>query len=337
MSTPVKRIDLRYRGDKQYPPPIAKLVEKYKDAIGPIGAAERAAGVSIGLFGKIRNGAEPFTRRVEGRVKDALARPVAVAPTQKTETNNMSGKPEKITIPETCPPVLAELIRFKGSKASAIRSLGTSDGPFYLVLGGKRDIPPAWIIRAKTAMGQSVIEPTGTAPELEASAPQAPPFVPWDRKTKITVSLFPKPGHKKGRSIKVPEPLGRLINMHENMNQVAMSMGHTPGALTAMLENHDKFSDKWQRKVHRALHGLPPENAPSMGEEFDKYSLGIAICMVKGANFARISEIAEILMAKMVFRKNTKGGWIIIYRMADEDLPKFKRLALRDAEEIVCP
>lgn len=326
----MQKIDLRQRYNlDDFPPDVARLIEK----CGGIYKAEIYAAIANGTFGKLRDNKREYTIEMKDRVVAALNSNKPIRKDAK-----MTSQP--LTVPDKCPPILAELIRFKGTKAAAWKELGTSEGTFYKVINGG-EMPAAWIVRAKTAMGQSVIGAPAAAPIAPAApAPDIPEFVPWDGKTKGVV-ITKAWGKAAARKIKnVPQPLVDLVAKADGIVSAAAKMlGMTGGALFTWLEGVREFTLERQKRVHAALHGLPPMggSSNSMGEEFDRYTLGIAICMMKGAAFDRIAEIAEILMAKMVFRKNTKGGWIIIYRMADEDLPKFKRLAQRDAEEIVCP
>lgn len=319
----IEKVDLRYRGTGDYPPAIKELLEKRG---GNIGAVETYAGVSKGLFSKIRAGKEPFTPYVQEKIKKAL------------EGNSMPPKRPALhatTLPETCPPLLADLISFTGSKLKTAKALGTSEGTLYAVIGGK-PMPPVWITRAKAAMGRSVIG--STQEPIAPETPQIPEFVLWDGKSKGVLDVQPR-GKAKGRKIRgVPQPIIDLVAKFEgNSAAASRAMGMAPTSLLNWFIDGFTFTELKQRRVHAAMHGVPLSGANSMGEHYDKYELGLAICMMKGANFERIAEIADILNAKIIFKKNTVKGWIIIYRMADEDLPKFKRLALRDAEEIVCP
>lgn len=307
-----------------YPPEVKQLIERHG---GIVSAAEKAAGVSIRTFYKFYSGKRSFTDEMKARVMTALNN-------KPGDTNPMSSK---LVIPNRCPPLLAQIVKKHGSKVATRNLLGIGQTTFNHMIDGKVPVPAATIIKIKADLGHSVIGAPLEPEAPKSTVPAAPEFVPWDGKEKITVSLKPKAGQKTGRKVSVPKPLGLLIQKFPNLSAVAQSMGHTSGALTGMLDDPTRFNDKWQRKVHAALHGLTPTSGTSMGEEYDKYALDIAICFVRGANIDRIADIAEILFAKMVFRKSTKEGWLLIYSMATEDLRKFKRLALRDASEIVCP
>jgi len=90
--------------------------------------------------------------------------------------------------------------------------------------------------------------------------------------------------------------------------------------------------------VWSAMHGVTAAPSHStMGQDYDKYTLGLAICLFSAPAFDRINDIADILNGRLVFKKSTKSGWLVIYKLGKEDLHKFKKLALRDANEIVCP
>lgn len=320
------KIDLRNRSNKEYPPEIAELVELYG---GSPGKAEKAAGISIGQFSKIRSGTDKLTEFTKLRVRAAI----------EAGRNNGLPAQKKLTIPDACPPLIADLIRFKGSKTEAIKVLGTSDGGFYAVISGKNNMPPAWIVRAKAAMGQSVIgAPQEQEAATEADAPQVPEFVPWDGKV-TTVKTKGAPGAPFTTRKGVAVPIAMLVERCGGaIGGAAKLAGHTAGWLLPLIEDpKNKFKEKPQKEIHNALHGIAPAFRASMGEDFDKYTLGLAIVMAGAANFDRIKDIADILNGRLVFKKSTKAGWLIIYKMATDDLAKFKRLALRDAHEIVCP
>lgn len=314
------KIDLRQRYDlSEFPPQVAELIEK----CGSITSAEKYAGMANGMLGNLRNGKKIYTDGLAARVRVALDSDKPV-PQNQTKEKTMTS----LTIPDACPPILAELIRFKGSKAHAWRVLGTSEGAFYKVINGNGEVPPVWISRAKAAMGQPIIE-AGPA------APQVPEFVPWDGKT-VSYTMKPKPGGKKGRTVKLPEPFAKLLEKHGNLSAMAHSMGHTSGALTAMVDDPTKFVERWQRKVHAALHGL--SSTPEAASDYDTYKLDLAIVMLKGGqNFDRVNELADALGGILAWKKNTKDGWMLIYSMRAETAAKFKRLAGRDASEIACP
>lgn len=239
---------------------------------------------------------------------------------------------------EKCPPLLAELIQLKGEKKLAAEAIGVKpSGLFYEIIAGRKPAPSSWEPRIKAALGHSVIGHNVEEP-TQAPASNIPEFVPWDGKTLVTVQMNGKSGGA-GRKLKLPPTVAALVQMHSmSRSAAALSTGHTSGWLEPILvDPKKKFNEKAQRSVHNALHGVKPPLSHALGEDYDKYQLGMAIILTKGANFDRIHELAEFVSGRLIFKKNTSGGWLLIYRMATEDLPKFKRLAMRDASEIVCP
>jgi hypothetical protein len=326
----VEKVDLRQKHDlADYPPELAELIKKF----GGITAAEDAIQAGHGLFAKIKRGDFGFSKKMRERARAALNGETIVVEKQKEKT-----------IPANCPPLLKELYNKVGSFKATYKALGTSDGTLYAVMSGGKEMPLAWITRAKAALGHSVIGLNAReqmaehqAEDQPAQSPM-PEMIPWDKKTLVPVQLAAR-GGSKGRVVKVPPPVSDLLKKFDtNVTQAARSMGRTAGYLTALFEDPKaKFSDKMQRTIHAALHGAIPPSRFSMGEEYDKYLMGLAICFLKTDAFDRVHDIADILNGRLAFRKNTNSGWLLIYQMATEDLPKFKKLAMRDAQEIVCP
>lgn len=311
----------KYEGD--FPPEVAQLIARHK---GNVSAAERAAGISPSTFSKMRAGKVQLTNYYKQRV---------LAQLNPEGTDMTTAKPPANPLPEKCPPLLAQLIEFTGTKKQAIRVLGTSDGTFYPVINGSKEMPPAWIIKAKAAMGQPVIGPAAPA---ESDAPDVPPFALWDGKASDTIDIAGR-GGQKGRKVKnVPEPLARLFAKGGgNMTTTSRMVSSSPNTVLKLMEDPKGFTERWQRKVHDALHNVAPAFSASMGIDADKFTLDLAIVTTKGVNFDRINDIADLLNARLIFRKNTGAGWLLIYKMATPDLPKFKKIAMRDATEIVCP
>lgn len=321
----VEKIDLRQRGAGVHHPDVAKLIAQCD---GIIDRAEKLAGVGQGTFGKIRRGEAPYSDYIKQRIDAALAgNPIP--------KDTIMKQPATLALPETCPPLLAELIRFCGSKAKAARTLGTSEGTLYGVISGK-PMPSAWVVRAKAQLGQPVIGAPSPANAPEGDE-QTAPFVLWDGKSK---GNFKTRAHGKSpsRTIKnVPQPILDLLAKHGGVVQRASSAAGITGNTIFKWMEGMAFTEDRQRVIHNAMHGKPTGMTNTMGEDYDKYTLGIAICMLKGSSFDRINDIADILNGKLIFRKNTKEGWIIMYKLAIDDLAKFKKLAMRDANEIICP
>lgn len=324
-----EKIDLRRKDGGEYPPEIALLILKYN---GVIRDAEKVAGFAEGYLRKIKLGQRPFTASMQQRVKAALENPNTEEPITMT--------PKRPTIPANCPPMLAELIQKMGAKKPVIRLLGTSDGTFYPVLSGAVQMPPAWIVKIKAALGQSLFPTSedmgGEEHPQEQDAPQVPQFVPWDGK-RVTAMVNSHPG-KPQRAIKnVPEPLAKLLDKHGgSISAAARAMGYSSGGLAPTIEGKAEFTDKRQRKAHDALYGAAPAFS-AQNEEPDKFTLGQAIVLTKAVGFDRVQEIADILSGRLIFKMNTSAGWLLIYKMGIDDLPKFKKIAMRDAQRIVCP
>jgi hypothetical protein len=325
-------------------PEIAALLAKYD---GRPGRAERAAGISLGTFSKVRRGAEKYTPHMQAKVQAALERPTE-PPKQKPikEVKPKMAKPAKAKnpiprrramteTPSECPPLLAEAIRKIGNKEATMRELHVSKGIFYDIMTGKREMPPAWIIKLKATLGQSVI---GT--QINSTEPPPlviPPFKPWDGKKKVNIKVRIYGGGSKVMK-GVPEPLAKLVEKFDgNRSAASHAMGRSGNYITTFMVDPKKFIERAQLAVHAAMHGAPPLVRNSLSEDFDKYTLGLAIVLIGPTGFDRINDLAEILNGRLVFRKNTKSGWLVIYKFATEDLPKFKKLAMRDANEIVCP
>lgn len=310
----------------RYAPEISGLIRR----CGTVKAAEEAARLPQGLFHLIREGRREYTSRIEERVKNAI-----IEIDQLTKERKVVPRP--LEIPDTCPPLLADLLRETQSKQRARQILSCGEKLLKNVIEGA-EMPKSWEIKIKAHLGQPVLPGVAAAASQEAPQDGAPVFVPWDGKTKGTVEIAAW-GKAKGRKIKnVPQPIVDLVNKYGKVSQAAAAMGMTGGALMNWMDLQRPFDLVRQKKVHAAMHGMPGGGGVGeLGESFDKYSLGLAICLLKGHTYDRIAEVADILNGTMVFRKNTNSGWIIIYKMHVDDLPRFKKLAMRDASEIVCP
>jgi len=305
------------------PPEFHQLIEKCG---GKTKRAEAAIGVHAGKLSKIRGGFEQYTDLIKRRIQ-AVLNDESIGPVTK--------RVDPTGIPENCPPILAELIRFCGNKKAATKALQCSESLFYKVTKGEKPMPPAWEPRAQAAMGKPV-EGASYQAEAPPAGPTIPPFVPWDGKDMRTILAGARPGQKP-RKYKLPTPLADLLERHKgNITAMAVSMGLNAGSLSGVINGQTGFSALNQRRVHAALHGSEPIARPSI-EDFDKYTLNMAICILKASNFDRVNDIADILNGRTIFKMNTKDGWLVIYRIGADDLLKFKRLASRDCVKIACP
>lgn len=245
----------------------------------------------------------------------------------------MPANTKPLTVPDTCPPLLANLIRAKGTKSAAIKALGTHDSTFYAVLGG-RTMPVEWIARIKDQLGQPAI---GAPRGVEApAAPPIPPFVPWDGKT-VGVFHVKAHGKRKARTIKnVPQPMLDFLGKYDTMSSASRVIGLSGGSLLPWIEGGRKFTEERQRRIHAATHGAQQALVDDAAD-FDKCTLGQAIVLLGAPSYDRIQDLAEVMNGRLLFKMNTGVGWLVIYKMAADDLPRFKRLAMRDAKRIVCP
>jgi len=243
-----------------------------------------------------------------------------------------------IELPETCPLPLAELINAAGGREAAGKIVRAGGNTLSQVIRGERPMLPEWGQRieeyfagVKNEGGDGGSQPEGISLEALAASPE---FVPWDG-TRRTVTPIAKKGSKSKPVKNVPTPLADLIEKHKgNLTAAAKAMGYQ--ALTSIypvLKGTRKFDEKQQRRVYEALHG----NAAVFGREPDRYSLDMAIVQLQAKNYDRVNDIAGLLNGRIIFRMNTSSGWLIIYRLKSEDARKFKRIALRDSQKIVCP
>lgn len=249
-------------------------------------------------------------------------------------------------IPDTCPPLIADLIKHVGSKHQARRTLRCSESTLKKIMSRKAIIRPDWTERATAALAA----PPARAPEgpshlreamntpLIAPAPksQVPEFVPWDGKSFRAVTLN-KPGGKKTVYKKVPAPLALLLEKYVTASDASRALGMSSSVVQHWLAAHSAFDLKRQRRVHAAMHGEIPTSGEDSSEQFDEYRLDLALVMCRAQSYDRIRDIADILNGQLKFKRNTPAGWVLIYRIKGDDARKFKRLAGRDALDITCP
>lgn len=181
-----------------------------------------------------------------------------------------------------------------------------------------------------------------TAGRPEAKHQELPALTPWNGK-KVPAKVLPKGGGAAVTIKNVPEPIAKLLAKFGGSRlKAAQAMGYsTASGLSEMITGDKKFNEKYQNAVHAAMHGVSPRavEAAAQGVDEDEYTLGIAIVFMPAASFDRINEIATgILGAKLSFKKNTKQGWLMIYKFPVRDkMRQFKFLAGKDANQIVCP
>lgn len=241
--------------------------------------------------------------------------------------------PKTFVAPAGCPPILAALIRQEGGVKQAATKAGVNKGTLFAALQAKR--PLSDLVKSKI---EAALKPSRE--EAAQITPDIPPFVPWSGK-KVSAKVIGKGGGGKVETLKnVPEPIALLIaKFGSSRAKASAAMGFSgAGWLKSILDGERDFNEKMQVKVHAALHDLKIVS-DDLGDQYDKYALKIAVCLLSSSEFARVDEIAtDIFKGELVFKKSTGAGWIAIYKMTDRaELEKFKRVVKRDCKEIVCP
>lgn len=231
-----------------------------------------------------------------------------------------------------------KLVEQERTVKAAAEKAGIHPNSFSSMLTGKVTITEESNRKVLAALGPPQDEtPMDQASQSERQQPALPPLEPWDGK-KVSIRMLGKNG--KTKTLKnIPEPLAKLIEKNGGSRpRTCQAMGYKSAtAINCLLNGEVAFSELYQRKVHAALHGVIPAEKESVAAP-DMFSLGLAIVLLNLSQFERIEAIAEILNGKQLFRKATKVGWIVIYRFQNRsNNEKFKKLALRDAQEIVCP
>ena len=236
----------------------------------------------------------------------------------------------------TCPPQLRELLRaFDWSYDKTAEATGLSSSYVANLARGQKGQRKAGP-RALQQIERAFNELNAGAAHDPAAAPE---FVPWDFKMRAIV--LPKTKNRGKRTIKgVPSMLADLIEKHEtNFAAAGRAVGVAGSTIQVWAEEGPKkFDEKRQRMIFAGLHGTVPTGLNGAGDEPDHYALGLAVVQLQAKHFDRINDVADLLNGRLVFKMNTTAGWLLIYRLKGEDeLKKFKRIAMRDAAKIVCP
>lgn len=240
----------------------------------------------------------------------------------------------------SCPPNLRELLRaVDWSYEQAANLTGLSQSYVAnLARGQKGQRHAGPVALAKIDAGLRQVQGGVSVP---AAAAQAPEFEPWDNKVRSVVVPKGKNPKIKKRTIKnVPSMLADLVEKFDvNFAAAGRAAGVVGSTVQLWTEEGAKmFNEKRQRIIWAALHGTPPTGLNGTGDEPDRYTLGLAVVQLQAKNFDRINDVAELLNGRLVFKLNTGVGWLLVYRMkGEDDLKKFKRIAVRDSGKIVCP
>lgn len=240
--------------------------------------------------------------------------------------------------PSSCPPLLAQLVEQEGGMIAAAKKTGVHCDGLRKIANGERELTLAMETKLKAALNGPV---RVAGPALNAKPePELPKMKLWDGK-RADVIVAAKSG-KTEKYKKVPVPLVNLLKKFGGSRiRAAEAMGfNSVATVTNVLRGEAQFGERLQEKVHRAMHGLPP--ASSNNDAFtaqDTFSRGIAICVISIVQYERLEDLAEVMGGTVVFKKSYGAtGWIVIYAMSSRDkLQTFKRLAARDAKDIVCP
>ena len=228
--------------------------------------------------------------------------------------------PKPYVIPKKCPPELKRLIEHFGSKEKAFREIHVDKGRMGRVVDGKEEMPADWPARVEKALG---------------GGDEGPKFVPWDG-TFATLQLKKRTGAPCRVYKNVPSMVIKLMEKFEgNVSAAARASGTTGNTIQSMIEGKTTFDDRRQRIVFEGLFGVPAGDAEAQGP--DQYRKGIAICIVPSKNYDRVRDVAGLLKGKVFFKLSTPVGWLVIYELKPMDARKFKVIAGRDCQKIVCP
>lgn len=260
-------------------------------------------------------------------------------------TNKTKSGTRKTSVDLTdAPPILAALVKQQGNFKRISEKVNYSVGILRQMARGERPLPPELEIKMKALLAAD----GGEVKDEAASSSALLPITAWDGKRR-DAKLRPIKG-KPTILKKIPAPLADLVdkltkNKGEPVSQmdVARAIGMSGFNSIATHSKKDAaYNKNLHNKVIAALRGdvLPGSAAEVAGNSggVDTFKLRIAIVFTNAANYDRIAEIADVIGGRRSFRRNTKTALIVIYSFKSAGKTgQFKRLALRDATEIVCP
>jgi hypothetical protein len=242
------------------------------------------------------------------------------------------------------PPVLAALVNQQGNLKRLSEKLNYSVAILRQMTNGERPIPPD--LEAK--MQALLVADGGPVPNSDGSTSSPLPITTWDG-TRRDATLRPIRG-KPTILKKIPRPLADLVDKltkakGEPISQMdlARAVGLSGFNMVAAHAKKDAaYNKNLHTKVIAALRGdIMPGSAADVALTsggVDTFKLRLAIVFTNAANYDRVTEIADVIGGKRSFRRNTKTSLIVIYSFKSAGkCGQFKRLALRDATEIICP
>ena len=239
---------------------------------------------------------------------------------------------------DNCPPNLRILYERYGTAASIAKATGISKYTIRDIAGGHKPMSEKFSAKIE----EFLAKPNGAAvppelPPIVATFPVLGAIPEWDGKRRS--SKYKGTGGNIKTEKNLPGPVADLLEKNNASKlKTAQALGYSGwSGVTTVIADNDKYRRKLHEKVIKALRGeVPTASAPVT--EPDEYKLGLAIVLMSLSDYERIDEMAAIIGGHRVFRRNTKAGWLVIFRFPHkEKTQQFKRLAVRDASEIVCP
>lgn len=242
------------------------------------------------------------------------------------------------------PPIMAALIAQQGNIKRISTKLHYSVAILRQMGRGERPIPAD----LEKQMEDLLKADGGKVPEKTA-APATLPITDWDGKRR-DMKVAGRKGEKPVTLKKMPGPLADLAEKLAKdqgelptKSDIMRALGFANFSSVTSQSTDKKYPARLHEKVIRALRGEVPlgsaEHIAANAGGADTFRLKIAITFAPPTNYDRLEEIAAIIGGQRSFRRQTKSsGLILIYRFKTAGkVGQFKRLALRDATEIICP
>lgn len=312
-------------GSKEIPAGCPDLLRELIEEAGSKGAACKAMGIYSSDLSPLIQGKNPFTFHRQQQARNALA--------QLKGNMNMS---IKVTLTDKCPPILKALIEQEGGYAQAAKKIGTYKDAIRKTATGTKEMTEALKEKILAALPPQPSSAPFGAPKVAVERKEYPP---WDGKTRAA-----KAHGVGGKSLtlkKIPVPMADLLDKHHgNRAHACRAAGYSSSTpYVTVQEKLSTYTPKMHSRFMAALAGEAPPSEAMATHALDKYITNLAVCMLNLADYEAVEEIAEIFNGELVCRMPLSGSlWMAIFRMSNrEKLEKFKRVARRDAKEIVCP